>query len=469
MNCREVSQLIELFVLAELDYPQYAAVQAHLDVCPVCRRYESEYRSVIAKVRQSTSGEFPSLDFTRRLKGAVDAEIRKASRSRLVVQLAASGMIAACIVFGLTAWRLIAGSSAHDRTSAVKQFTRGSERTGRGVYDPEAISPNRQFTGPESTSTEFILSGTNVYLIDDSTPGKIAAADAETGRQKWRSQVDRCRYIAADDYRVYCVAESGPAKFDLVAVNSRNGQTLWRYHQECFNLSQHLNRPTILPEGRICWVLDATVHVLAAPNGRVLWTETIGEDNLLSPAVADRHSLYVAGTEGVYCLDIESGTRTWNLPYSIQMDKRTKPIAALSETHFYACLGILSGRDILLGIERARRRVVWAKTISDVSYLHATRDKVYVRNGGVQALDSRNGRLIWHHTSRGEGPLICSNGLVYLVDSDRRGRLIALNELTGHRVWGLAGMHSCCAFVKIGGSGYLRTANGAIHKIIIKG
>jgi len=469
MNCREVSQLIELFVLGEVDDHQYVAVQAHLDVCPACRRCESEYRSAMAKVRQSASEGLPNLDFTRRLKYAVDAEIRKASRSRLIAQIAASGTIAACLVFGLTAWRLIAGPSGNDRTSAVRQLSQGWKRTGGWVYDAEAISANRQFTGPESTSTEFIIGGGNVYVIDDSNGGKIAALDAEAGREKWLSQVDRCRYIATDDHRVYCVAESGPAKFDLVAVNSSNGQTLWRYHQECFNFSQHLNRPTILPDGRICWALDATVHVLEAPNGRVLWSETVGDNNLLSAAVADGHSLYVAGIEGVYCLDIESGGRTWNLPYSIEMDKRTKPLAALSETHVYVCLGIPSGRGILLGIERAGRRVVWAKTISDISCLHATREQVYVRNGGVQALDGRNGGLIWNHNSRGEGPLICSNGLVYLVDSEGRGRLIALNEHTGHRVWGLAGMHSCCAFVKIGGSGYLRTANGAIHKIIIKG
>jgi hypothetical protein len=47
--------------------------------------------------------------------------------------------------------------------------------------------------------------------------------------------------------------------------------------------------------------------------------------------------------------------------------------------------------------------------------------------------------------------------------------LVALNRYTGSKVWELAGMRSCNAFVKVNGTGFLKTHDGVIHAIIFKG
>jgi hypothetical protein len=40
---------------------------------------------------------------------------------------------------------------------------------------------------------------------------------------------------------------------------------------------------------------------------------------------------------------------------------------------------------------------------------------------------------------------------------------------TGSKVWELAGMRSCNAFIKVDSTGFLKTHDGVIHAIIFKG
>jgi outer membrane protein assembly factor BamB len=62
-----------------------------------------------------------------------------------------------------------------------------------------------------------------------------------------------------------------------------------------------------------------------------------------------------------------------------------------------------------------------------------------------------------------------AEGLAYFVDSRDQGRLVALNRYTGSKVWELAGMKSCNAFIKTDGAGYVKTHDGVVHAIAFKG
>ena len=470
MNCQEATELIELFVLGGLNDAQHSAVQGHLRSCSDCRRAESEYRSVIAVIEHSAPSELTSFDFSRKLKLAVDAQIRKASiRIRFRRVAAPAGSIAACLVLAMTTWYFVVNPGARPPFLTAGQFAASSSNI-RASWDASRTkSTVCQYGGTECVGEDLVISGKNMYLVDKASGGRILAVDIETGRKKWRSEVEHCRYVTTDGHRVYCIAERGYGKLELVGLDAATGRVRWRYRQESLNHLEHPSGVTVLGEGRVCWVLDATIHMLEGTNGRILWTGSIPQNSLLSSASVAGRSLYVAGTDGIYCLDVESGSESWRLPYSIEMDRKTRPLLAFLDGYLYTYCGIPGSHGILLCTEASNRKVKWAKAISEVSHICVAKEKVYVRSGDVQALDSRTGELAWKYTSEGAGPLICSSGRIYFVDSNNRGRLIALNEHTGHKVWELAGISSCNAFAKLGRIGYLRTDAGMIHKVIIKG
>jgi len=49
------------------------------------------------------------------------------------------------------------------------------------------------------------------------------------------------------------------------------------------------------------------------------------------------------------------------------------------------------------------------------------------------------------------------------TDTGGGGRLLAVDPRTGEQAWEVAGLQSCDAFVKLEGTGYLKTTDGTIH------
>src|SRR5712692_7407447 len=47
MDCQQVQELLEAYVLDALDLDEYSAVSAHLAQCPDCRRQLAEYQAII--------------------------------------------------------------------------------------------------------------------------------------------------------------------------------------------------------------------------------------------------------------------------------------------------------------------------------------------------------------------------------------------------------------------------------------
>ena len=450
MNCEKLERLIELFILDEIDTGERVAIEAHLSDCPVCRGKEREYRSAISIIKQSGGHGPESFDFNRNLQMAIGAEIEKASiRLRFKQTFAAISSIAACLIIGLALWNNLFSPSLNKSALAFGEVELW------------------EYSNVQSVSDEFVIHGSNMYMIDSSGNGRVSAIDVDSGRKKWYAEFENCSHIAVDETSVYCITDTGQNEFDLIAMDIANGEMKWRYSQECFSPLEGASQPSILSNGNICWVVDSTVNLLQASNGKVIWSYSIPEEYLLSSAAVEGNSLYVSGAEGIYCLDVDTGTELWRVAYSIEMDKKTRPLLAASETHLYTSLGLSGDKGILLSIDINDRKVNWAKVMSDVSQICVINEKLYVRNDNVQALDRQSGELLWAYASGGGSGITYSNGKIYFVDSN--GSLTALYEQSGNKVWQLAGMNSCDAFVKVGKTGYIRTNEGTIRKIIFKG
>jgi outer membrane protein assembly factor BamB len=325
---------------------------------------------------------------------------------------------------------------------------------------------------------EVVVRGQNVYLLQEhGGQARVAALDIRTGEQKWLSDTQSCGYLLADDWRVYCLAPRDPGQFDLVALDAANGKTLWKYPQQHLAGLRSLCRPTLLPTDRICWTTNAAVHVLSCADGARLWTHSIPDGGLLSAAAVADNDLYVANTIGLYCLNVATGDESWRLAYGDVISGWDRPLLEVADEAIYAALSLGFGTSRLFCIEltgqgsrgAGSRKILWSKVVGRVTDLRAIGDMLYLRDQNVQALDRTTGQLLWTFPATGCNPVTYAEGLAYFVDSGNQGRLVALNEHTGCKVWELAGIRSCNAFIKVDSTGFVKTHDGVVYAIIFKG
>jgi outer membrane protein assembly factor BamB len=506
MNCAEVNQKIELFVLDELPKTEQLAIKAHLITCPVCKVTEDRYRLLITNIKATAQPELPSFDFAHAVRSAVRAEIRSIALGLLARRIIAiTASVAACLLFALLIWHVWNPSGSKVGSVTTKKLFKDSLGDATSAPGAPSILQAWQHRGarsvPGSMADEVVVRGQNMYLLQEHGLGAyVAALDVKTGKQKWLSDIQSCGYLLADNSCVYCLAPSkaGPAKggldplqsfsqVDLVALDASNGKTLWKYPQKSPYPLRSPCHPTLLPTGCICWTTNTTVHVLSCANGKPLWTHSISDGGLLSSAAVVNNNLYVANSIGLYCLNITTGNESYRLAWGESrpfakgrgevISGRDQPLLAATDGEIYAALSLGFGATRLLCMEltgqdshgAGSHKILWSKVVAHVTHLYAISDMLYLRDQNIQALDGTTGRLLWSCPATGCNPVTYAEGLAYFVDTSHQGCLVALDMYTGSKVWELAGMRSCNAFIKVDSTGFLKTHDGVIHAIIFKG
>jgi outer membrane protein assembly factor BamB len=474
MNCAEVSQKIEVFVLGELPKLEQVAIKAHLAVCPACRAAEGQYRLLVTQIKQASQPDSLRLDFVRAVHSAAKAEIQTIAHRSLIRRIIAiTASAAACLLFASVIWHVWILEPDPLRSSSEE--AQGTRHGGRiSALGAPSILQVWQHRGalsvPGSMADGVVVRGQNMYLLQQyGQQAHVAALDIKTGRQNWLSDSQGCGHILADDSRVYCLAPSGTGKLDLVALDAADGKTLWKYPQQCPDPLRSPCRPTLLRAGRICWTTNTAVHTLSCANGELLWVHSIPDGGLLSAAALVNNDIYVANAGGLYCLNTATGDESWRLAYSDAESGRDRPLLAVADAEIYVSLGLGVGASRLLCMDLTAHRILWSRDVAHVTHLYAIGDMLYLRDQNVQALDRTTGQLLWTCPATGCNPVTYAEGLAYFVDSRDQGRLVALNRYTGSKVWELAGMKSCNAFIKTDGAGYVKTHDGVVHAIAFKG
>jgi len=491
MNCAQVNQKIELFVLDDLPKSQHVAIKAHLTTCPACRVTEGEYRLLVTKIKVAAKPDLPRFEFAHAVRSAVRAEIRSTALGSLARRIIAiTGSVAACLLFALVIWHAWGPSRSMVGPVVSRNLSVESLGEATSALGAPSVLQAWEHRGarsvPGSIGDGVVVRGQNMYLLQEhGQRAYVAALDIKTGKQKWLSDTQSCGYLLADNSRVYCLApsEAGPAKgrsdplqgfaqvglVDLVALDAANGKTLWKYPQQSPYPLRSPCRPTLLPTGRICWTTDTTVHMLGCADGKPLWRHSIPDGGSLSAAAVMNDNLYVANATGLYCVDITTGHESWRLVCGDVTPIQGRPLLAVADEEIYIALSLGFGTSRLLCAEVTGRKMLWSKVVAHVTHLSAIGDMLYLRDQNIQALDGTTGRLLWTCPATGCNPVTYVEGLAYFVDTSNQGRLVALNRYTGSKVWELVGMRSCNAFVKVNSTGFLKTHDGVIRAIIFKG
>ena len=471
MDCTEINHKIELFVLGELSKSEQAAIKAHLKICPVCNAAEAEYRLLVSKIKETAQPNPPKFALTSRIRSAVKTEIRsialRSFRRRMIV---ITGSVAACLLLALIIQQVQTFSINKEKPVVIqKPLDRTSHATGA-----PSILETWQYKGvpsvPQSVADEAVVSEQNMYLLQEHNRQTfVAAIDIKTGKQKWLSDTHSCGYLLADNSHVYCLSPSGAEKLDMIALDAASGEILWKYQQQYTEHQQNPSRPILLSRGRICWTNNKTVHMINCTNGKALWKHSIPDGDLLSSAVLVNNDLYVANSFGFYCINATTGKESWRQDYDSLISSRSRPLLAATDGEIYASLspGLSSSR--LICMDPKSHKICWSKTVPHVTHLYAVDNTLYIRNQNIQALDGATGRLLWNCPATGCNPVTYTEGLAYFVDSSSQGCLKALDMYTGSKVWELTGMKSCNAFIKVNSTGFLKSQEGIIYAINLKG
>ncbi len=474
MDCGQVNRKIELYVLGDLAESERNAVEEHLRSCSACRVAHDEYRFLAAQIKESARSDLTSHDFilAREVRSAVKVEIRRANYRNMAWRVVpALGSVAACLLLAFAGWWMWVASGS--RIEPILAETNDRRSTARASGAPsllEAWQHKSAPSAPGSTADEVVVHGQNMYLLQaKDRRSYVAALDTRSGRQKWLSDVQSCGYLLADDSQVYCLSQSGPGKFDLVALDATDGRLLWKHGRKHTEKLQGPCRPTLLAEDRICWTADRTVHVLSRIDGEPSWTRSVPDGGALSEAVVIDDDLYVANAFGLYCLDAKTGDESWRLACGDVRSSRTRPMLAAADGEIYASMSLGLRGSRLFCMDTAQRKILWSKVVDCFARLDAVGDVLYVRDQNIRALEGATGRLLWRCSAEGCNPVTYAEDLAYFVDSSDRGRLVALDRYTGARVWVLPGIKSCDAFIKVDGTGFIKTPDGFVHAFIFKG
>jgi len=475
MNCAEINRKIELFVLGELSKSERTAIKVHLATCPVCNAIEAEYRLLVTKIEEAAQPDPPKFAFVRRIQSAVKVEIRSLALCSFLRRIIAiTGSAAACLLLAFIIRQVWISPGRTEGLVVTNNLSKELPDSALSTPGTPSILEAWQYRGtpsaPGSMANEVVVHRQNMYLLQEHDRQIfVVACDTKTGKQKWLSGIHTCGYLLADDSRVYCLSSSGAGKLDLIALDAASGEILWKYQQQ--NTEQQLSpcRPTLLSGGRICWTINKTIHMIICANGKSLWTHSISDGGLLSAVAVLNNDLYVANSFGFYCLNAATGNESWRLDCGDVISSRSRPLLAVADSEVYASLNPSFASSRLICMEPTRRRIRWSKTVSHITHLNAIDDMLYLRNQNIQALDGITGRLLWSCQATGCNPVTYTDGLAYFVDSSSQGCLKALNRYTGSKVWELGGMKSCNAFIKVNSTGFLKSQDGIIYAINLKG
>jgi outer membrane protein assembly factor BamB len=248
--------------------------------------------------------------------------------------------------------------------------------------------------GPQATGLQPVVSGRVVTVAG--ADGTVAAIEAATGRDVWRSNVKGA--IAA-----------GPGS-----------------------------------DGKVAAVVTQGNEVVALDGGNELWREKLASQVFTPPFVAGGRVFVLAADRSVSAFDGQSGRLLWRQqrPGEPLVLKQPGVLLAVGDTLVVGLSGRLAGLDPLNGTVRWEAPIATPRGINDVERLVDLVGRT-ARKGGVvcarafQAsvgcVNADRGSLLWTKPANGYDGLDGDGTLVFGTESD--GKMVAWQARDGERAW----------------------------------
>lgn len=298
---------------------------------------------------------------------------------------------------------------------------------------------------------------------------RLACLDRQTGAMVWTNAMSftQCR-LAADDQRVYLLAQGRGQQWSCAALNARSGALLWQ--QSAGEVSRGTpSTLTLLPHG-LCWTEGNRVIFREPATGEILWTRPLDSGGLLAAPVQQAAVLFTASAENLYALDQRTGEIRWScsLAERTPLAGFTRPLLETGEGRIFCATRNRGGKGVLSCVETATRAVLWTQAIENPVKLHRHGERVFVRSLNLNAFEARTGQPLWQVPVGGCGTLSFRGNLIFLVDTANGGRVLALDAVTGNQVWTRTVAGSCHGIVVSDRVGILSGNNRTLYAFALQ-
>jgi outer membrane protein assembly factor BamB len=328
-------------------------------------------------------------------------------------------------------------------------------------FPPDGLKARwRAAVGPRWSSP--VVAKGRVYLTDSElnkpkARERVHCFDESTGKALWT-------FAYEVTYPDWAFPERGPTatpivkdgklytlgnKGDLVCLDARKGEVLWRRNLEKdYDVQEFAFNASPLIEGTLLIVCigsyprtqPSSVLALDKDSGKEVWKVPTGGLTNSSPVIIDagaRRQLIVWAQDGVYSLDPATGRTYW-------LEKMKTPAdSAVTTPVFHRNLLLVSGLMLKLDPEKPAASVLWPdtkavsrRTLSVTSTGLVQSDHVFsaTTSGALVCLEASTGKQVWQTdkvTKIGSGASIhlTPNGNAVFLHTDQ-GELIRA-QLTG--------------------------------------
>lgn len=242
-----------------------------------------------------------------------------------------------------------------------------------------------------------VINGNSLYIPD--IKGHITHLNFQNGKIEWKKRI--ADSISSPLARAGDILVAGTGNASVVAVNSLNGQPLWRH--------------------------SVTNEVLATP--------LVFQNTVIVKTI----------DEMVYALDLQTGKEKWHYEH----DKPEIVLRLSSAPVQYADMVLIGFADgKLVALSKQTGQVLWMKSIAqssgfspieqmfDINSSPIVSDQVlYVASfhGKLSAINLNTGELLWNYDLSTYQDLLSDHDSLYVIDTD--SRLWKFNKRNGQVLW----------------------------------
>ncbi|MDD4869886.1 MAG: PQQ-binding-like beta-propeller repeat protein [Kiritimatiellae bacterium] len=451
MNCREVRENLELYVLDGLSPDEYQNIKNHMVVCPECRQEEEELRNTVEKFRSSANGLIGESEDFEKLRKHVNSEIDfiKSQRTRhkgIVLKIAALFLVCFGFFIGISLFLEKRDSAKKHCSCKPWQYT--------------GVVPSR---GNNNVSP--LVRSQIVFALEGNDQNQhIVAIRKRTGDLLWRSDFKVTNYLNADDSRIFAWSRMDDSEMVLLALDQKTGKLLWRYVHKPFS-DKLKQSQLLLTEKGVCWTEGNRVILVDARTGQMKWTRQFEARGHLSLPKETGGRIYIASSEALYAINPSDG-QTIRKEDSGLKPTFVPPVLICEEDKIFVAQtqmfeGVLRCHDSGTG------KLVWTRKTGVILSLQADGQHLFARSNRLLVFNSRTGDPAWETAVSGCSPVVCSGNYVYVTSGRQERSVTVLDPNTGRKRRTIPAESSCSGLVIDGKMGYLTGQNGILYSIKI--
>ncbi|MEO8021837.1 outer membrane protein assembly factor BamB [Polaromonas sp.] len=224
----------------------------------------------------------------------------------------------------------------------------------------------------------------------------------------------------------------------VAALDARSGRDLWR---------TNVGAPIaagVGSDGKVTAVVTRTNEVVALAGGKEIWRQKLAAQAFTSPFVAGGRVFVLAADRSVNAFDGQTGRKLWSQqrPSEPLVLRQSGVMLAVGDTLVAGLAGRLTGLNPLNGSIRWEAPIASPRGINDVERLVDLVGTVS-RNGNtvcarafqasVGCVDAQRGTLLWTKPANGAQGIDGDDRLVFGTEAD--GKVLAWRRTDGENAW----------------------------------